>query len=96
MFGVGSGDWGDDMPFGIDEEVPDEEPYLEEIVVKRIGKYNPNYGDHRICKCDHSYYRHFDSYEEMYACGCKYCQCDRFEEREDDEKDTSNLYDNND
>ena len=79
-FGVGSDDWGDDMPFGIDEE--EEKPYLEEIDIKRIVKYNPKYGDDRICKCDHPYYRHFDSYEDMYPCGCKYCQCDEFQERE--------------
>ena len=57
-----------------------EEPYIteEEIVIHR--KYNPKYGDDRICKCGHPYYRHFDSYEEMYNCGCKYCGCHTFEE----------------
>ena len=24
------------------------------------NKYDPNYGDARICECGHSYYRHFD------------------------------------
>jgi len=96
-FGVGTNDWGDDMPFGIDEdESSDEQPYLEEVIVKRIKKYNPKYGDERICKCSHSYYRHFDSYEEMYPCGCKYCQCYDFQEREKDEQEPSDLHNNDD
>ena len=56
-------------------------PYLtkvETIVHERV--YNPDYGDERICKCGHHYYRHFDSYEENVACGCKYCRCFTFEE----------------
>lgn len=32
------------------------------------------------CQCGHPYYRHFDTYEEMYPCGCKYCECRTFEE----------------
>ena len=58
-----------------------EKPYIEieECVIKRL--YNPNYGDSRICVCGHEYYRHFDSYEDMYACGCKYCRCDNFIEK---------------
>ena len=57
-------------------------PYItvEKIVI--IKKYNPNYGDDRVCKCGHSYYRHFDTYEDMYPCGCKYCECFTFEEEE--------------
>ena len=77
-FGVGTGDWGDDMPFGIDEE----QPYLIEEKIIEIKKYNINYGDHRECKCGHIYYRHFDPYDEMDACGCKYCSCDEFQEKE--------------
>lgn len=52
-----------------------EQPYIEtrRVVVDR--KYNPKYGDDKICECGHTYYRHFDSYEDMYACGCKYCDC---------------------
>ena len=42
--------------------------------------YDPNFGDNKKCKCGHSYYRHFDSHENMEACGCKYCVCDTFEE----------------
>jgi hypothetical protein len=50
----------------------------ERVVIER--KYNPKYGDKRLCKCGHTYYRHFDSYEGMEACGCKYCSCDEFSE----------------
>lgn len=59
-------------------------PYIEQhftIVAKKL-KYNPKYGDGRICKCGHSYYRHFDTYEDMAAVGCKYCGCSYFEESE--------------
>jgi hypothetical protein len=60
-----------------------EEPYIRATVVsvEEQRKYNPNFGDNKICKCGHRYYRHFDSYEEMYACGCKYCQCYDFKEK---------------
>jgi len=56
-----------------------EKPYIEtkRIVIDR--KYNPKYGDDKICKCGHLYYRHFDSYEDNYPCGCKYCNCYDFE-----------------
>ena len=61
-------------------------PYLfEEIVVKK-RYYNPDYGDHRKCICGHPYHRHFDSYENMYACGCKYCDCYVFMQAKEDEK----------
>jgi hypothetical protein len=58
----------------------EEEPYIhvERIVVDIT--YNPNYGDDRICKCGHPYYRHFDWMEEMSPVGCKYCDCDTFVE----------------
>lgn len=45
----------------------------------RLWQYNPDYGDDKVCKCGHKYYRHFDTYEEMYPIGCKYCACDKFE-----------------
>ena len=59
-----------------------EKPYIIETVITKteVWKYNPNYGDDRWCKCGHAYYRHFDTYEGMYACGCKYCPCSTFEE----------------
>ena len=58
----------------------DNTPYIEtEVVVKAIFKeYNPDYGDNKLCKCGHPYYRHFDSYEHMAPVGCKYCRCDEF------------------
>ncbi len=27
------------------------------------------------CACGHTYYRHFDSYDDMRPVGCKYCDC---------------------
>lgn len=56
-------------------------PYICEEVVTVVKKYNPNYGDDRICECDHPYYRHFDTYEDMLADGCKYCDCFEFIEK---------------
>ena len=55
-------------------------PYLEYEYKTTIKKYNPNYGDNRMCVCGHSYYRHFDSWESMQPIGCKYCMCDNFVE----------------
>lgn len=59
-----------------------EKPYIEVTVTEVVRKYNPNYGDDRTCICGHSYYRHFGSYEDMYPCGCKYCDCHDFVEKE--------------
>lgn len=63
----------------------DEPPYVlgEFIVITK--KYNPKYGDNRICVCGHLYYRHFDSYDQMRAVGCKYCDCIEFVEQESKE-----------
>lgn len=58
----------------------EEEPYIIERKVEEIRKYNPNYGDKRICICGHPYYRHFDSCDDMNSVGCKYCGCYVFEE----------------
>ena len=44
--------------------------------------YDPEYGDDKICECEHPYHRHFDSYENMSPVGCKYCECRSFELRE--------------
>ena len=41
-------------------------------------QYNSKFGDDKLCKCGHTYYRHFDSYDDMYPIGCKYCKCRRF------------------
>lgn len=57
-------------------------PYIIKEVVEKVYMYNPNYGDDRICKCGHPYYRHFDWMEDNYPVGCKYCQCYIFEEKE--------------
>ena len=59
-------------------EESEQKPYIiqERIVVDRL--YNPNYGDDRVCQCGHAYYRHFDSYDDMYPCGCKHCGCNEF------------------
>ena len=59
-------------------------PYIEYKKIETIRRYNPNYGDDRICMCGHPYYRHFDTYEDMEACGCKYCRCNNFKEKETD------------
>jgi len=58
----------------------DEKPYVIIEVVIQNKMYNPKYGDQRICKCGHTYYRHFDPYEDMDNIGCKYCECMEFEE----------------
>jgi|GEM_PF-4223707 len=57
-----------------------ENPYIEKVITNTIRKYNPNYGDNRICECGHTYDRHFDSYENMSPVGCKYCPCGTFVE----------------
>lgn len=53
-------------------------PYIVTKKVVSTRAYNPDYGDERVCICGHTYYRHFDSWEEMDACGCKYCECRTF------------------
>ncbi len=56
------------------------EPYITKEIVTIVREYNPDYGDDEVCRCGHAYYRHFDTYEDMYPCGCKYCQCFTFTE----------------
>ena len=60
----------------------EELPYIivTETIVKTTKSYNPKYGDDRMCVCGHKYYRHFDTYEDMRAVGCKYCECHDFNE----------------
>ena len=43
--------------------------------------YDREYGDNRLCKCGHPYYRHFDTYDGMKNVGCKYCgwECKGFD-----------------
>ena len=58
-----------------------EQPYIKTRVVTYTLSYNPEYGDDRICTCGCSYYRHFDTWEDMQAVGCKYCwRCKTFKE----------------
>lgn len=59
----------------------EEPPYLLTVQATVSQEYNPNYGDDRMCECGHPYYRHFDSYEDMRAAGCKYCGCWEFKEK---------------
>ena len=58
------------------------EPYFKIIKKSEVSKYNPWYGDDKVCVCGHPYHRHFDSYENMYPCGCKYCNCNSFKLKE--------------
>ena len=59
----------------------DEKPYLVVVEFNTVVKYNPNYGDDRICECGHTYDRHFDPFECNDAVGCKYCGCFNFVEK---------------
>lgn len=67
----------------ISQEEEQEQPYLTETKVVAERKYNSTYGNDRICECGHPYYRHFDTYEDMEACGCKYCSCYVFNEKKE-------------
>ena len=57
----------------MEKELKKEKPYVN-------GKYNPKYGNNRICRCGHTYERHFDFYDDAEPVGCKYCDCDHFVE----------------
>jgi len=50
-------------------------------VARHTMLYDPSFGDDTLCQCGHTYYRHFDSYEDaqnrMHA-ACKYCRCQVF------------------
>lgn len=59
-------------------EINQNVPYILKYKLKTYRKYNPNFGDDRECECGHPYYRHFDTYDDMDACGCKYCGCGYF------------------
>lgn len=61
----------------------EEKPYIRDYKINTELYYNPKYGDDRVCECGHVYYRHFDSYDDMAAIGCKYCQCWKFVEKMD-------------
>lgn len=57
--------------------------YCQKIIEDCHKKYNPNFGDDKMCGCGHPYYRHFDTYEDMAPVGCKYCECFLFWEELD-------------
>jgi hypothetical protein len=59
-----------------DDNANKDAPYTYTFSVEITSHYNPKYGDSRICICGHPYCRHFDTYEDMAAIGCKYCQCE--------------------
>lgn len=61
-----------------------QKPYLFKTIKFIKGFYNPQYGDNRLCICDHPYHRHFDSYENNRAVGCKYCRCYIFKEKKNE------------
>lgn len=65
-------------------------PYIETITINVNKEYNPNYGDDIECECGHPYYRHFDTYENMEACGCKYCTCYYFKNLSQERDNTIN------
>lgn len=71
--------WGEEHEAELVSE--NDSPYLEYEYKVILRKYNPKYGDGRKCECGHSYSVHFDSYEGMEACGCKYCGCNNFVEK---------------
>lgn len=63
---------------GRNEEISILVNHLLDIQLGRA--WNPDYDQHATCECGHSYYRHFDSYEDMEPVGCKYCPCPLFVE----------------
>lgn len=67
-------------------KMKEEKPYIIETITIKKKKYNPNYGDNRMCVCGHTYYRHFDPWEDMEAVGCKYCGCEEFREAESEKE----------
>lgn len=40
--------------------------------------YDPNHDEGDVCRCGHTYARHFD-WDDDYRPGCKYCDCREFE-----------------
>ena len=49
----------------------DTDPYLIEYQLIKHKKFNYKYDQNKTCECEHAYYRHFDSYEDYDAVGCK-------------------------
>lgn len=54
-------------------------PALQEWLRTNEDRYlwDEYYPQEELCTCGHPYYRHFDSYENNRAVGCKYCPCQR-------------------
>lgn len=81
-----AGDWQppadgapDKSPAGTNSDSASVEiPYIITTRAVVEKSYNPRFGDDRMCSCGHPYYRHFDTYEGMEPCGCKYCDCASF------------------
>jgi hypothetical protein len=63
-------------------------PYLvvHRVVEQTEECWNAGYDQQAPCKCGHPYHRHFDTWEDMYPIGCKYCDCPRFEPAEKESK----------
>jgi len=48
-----------------------EKPYIIKEKVIKIRKYNPDYGNDRICQCGRPYCRHFDTYDNIQSSGAR-------------------------
>lgn len=59
-------------------EEPAIDVILSELTEQINRSWSPNHDQQAKCTCSHAYERHFDSYEDMYPIGCKYCECDTF------------------
>lgn len=69
----------------IDINDPDFEISFTNITDKNVknipyirGKYNPEYGDYRVCVCGSAYMDHFNRYDEMRPCRCRINGCNGF------------------
>lgn len=71
-----------DLIISLESEADKNTPYLTHYHIKKVKKYNPHF-EGRKCVCGHNYSRHFDSYEDDLAVGCKYCSCNEYVEVED-------------
>lgn len=59
-------------------------PYLEELFMYTTKKYNPNYGDDRMCVCGHRYIKHFEIYDRPVPRPCRNCECPEFVEQKNE------------